>query len=429
MRPIPVAFHIWFIEVHTYGIGLAITFWFALRYFERRVRNAGYPSEWVTGMFLWVIVAAIVGARIMSVIPNWSQYSSDPLQVFAIWQGGLSSFGGLILAVPVGIISARRRCPSIPTVRLLDLVAPVLMAAWGIGRLLGPQLMVNGGGHATQQWFGMYYAGEIGKRLPVPIFQAAMDFTIFGILLLIERWLRNQNPANAASLASAGAKNDAKGAIALATAKLGGAASATVNGAADLETAKVGGGTHAVSGGGLKVGHAHVDGDGGGGSGSGSGSDSDSADDGDTAADDAVATDNATPPGTKTSSASDGNSAADLERRRQLPPAGIIIGAGMVLWGIERFFDERLWLTDPSHVAFILVQVAGIALAVAGLIVLAVKYPALKKWRTQGPTVGGPFLGDPKPAANLQPAGASSAATSSPASASGSKTLASGDSS
>ncbi|MGH9097148.1 MAG: prolipoprotein diacylglyceryl transferase, partial [Acidimicrobiales bacterium] len=133
MRPIPVAFHIWFIEVHTYGIGLAITFWFALRYFERRVRNAGYPWEWITGMFLWVIVAAIVGARIMSVVPNWSQYSSDPLQVFAIWQGGLSSFGGLILAVPVGIISARRRCPSIPTIRLLDLVAPVLMAAWGIG--------------------------------------------------------------------------------------------------------------------------------------------------------------------------------------------------------------------------------------------------------------------------------------------------------
>ena len=32
MRPIPVAFHIWFLEVHTYGIGLALTFWFGLRY-------------------------------------------------------------------------------------------------------------------------------------------------------------------------------------------------------------------------------------------------------------------------------------------------------------------------------------------------------------------------------------------------------------
>ncbi|HEX3839681.1 MAG TPA: prolipoprotein diacylglyceryl transferase family protein [Acidimicrobiales bacterium] len=417
MRPIPVAFHIWFIEVHTYGIGLAITFWFALRYFERRVRNAGYPSEWVTGMFLWVIVAAIVGARIMSVIPNWSQYSSDPLQVFAIWQGGLSSFGGLILAVPVGIISARRRCPSIPTVRLLDLVAPVLMAAWGIGRLLGPQLMVNGGGHATQQWFGMYYAGEVGKRLPVPIFQATMDFAIFGILLLIERWLRSQNPAKVVSLATSGVGSTAKeaaAALAIAIANVGGTASATVNGAADLDTASLGGSTHAMSGNDRDVGLDHT-----------AGGDADS--ETTTTTDSAAAADTATSPDTKTSGVSDGNSAADLERRRQLPPAGIIIGAGMVLWGIERFFDERLWLTDPSHVAFILVQVAGIALAVVGLIVLAVKYPALKKWRTQGPTVGGPFLGDPKPTANLQPAASASASSS--VSATGSKTLASGDSS
>jgi phosphatidylglycerol:prolipoprotein diacylglycerol transferase len=394
MRPIPVAFHIWFIEVHTYGIGLAITFWFALRYFERRVRNAGYPSEWVTGMFLWVIVAAIVGARIMSVIPNWSQYSSDPLQVFAIWQGGLSSFGGLILAVPVGIISARRRCPSIPTIRLLDLVAPVLMAAWGIGRLLGPQLMVNGGGHATHQWFGMYYAGEVGKRLPVPIFQAVMDFSIFGILLLIERWLRSQSPASATSLAIADVAGASIGATDLGAAD----GHALANGVADLETADVGGSAHPLAGAGIDTAH-------------------DAASEGDVGGD------------PKHRGVADGSTAADLERRRQLPPAGIIIGAGMVLWGIERFFDERLWLTDPSHVAFILVQVAGIALAVAGLVVLAVKYPALKKWRTEGPPVGGPFLGDPKPASTRQPATSTSTSTSATGATPRPKTLASGDSS
>ena len=72
MRPIPVAFHIWFLEVHTYGIGLALTFWFGLRYTERRLRKAGYPWQWVTGMFVWVIVAAIVGARALHVLSNLS---------------------------------------------------------------------------------------------------------------------------------------------------------------------------------------------------------------------------------------------------------------------------------------------------------------------------------------------------------------------
>jgi hypothetical protein len=58
-----------------------------------------------------------------------------------------------------------------------------------MGRLLGPQLMVDGGGHPTHQWFGMYYSGQAGRRLPVPIFQSIEDFSVFLILILIERRL------------------------------------------------------------------------------------------------------------------------------------------------------------------------------------------------------------------------------------------------
>jgi hypothetical protein len=292
MRPIPVAFHVWFLEVHTYGIGLALTFWFGLRYTERRLRNAGYPWQWVTGMFLWVIVAAIVGARALHVVSNLSYYSKYPGQVFAIWQGGLSSFGGLLLAVPVAIVSQRRRCPQLATMRFADLMAPVLMACWGMGRLLGPQLMVAGGGHPTNQWFGMYYAGQVGKRLPVPIFQAMEDFAIFGILLLVERWLR----ANAPAPANTGAPVD-----------FGAPAEPPDPGETD----------------------APID----------------------------------TPlPGV-------------------LPPAGIVLAVGMVLWGIERFLDEHLWLGEDGHLGSVLVQGAGIGLAIVGAILLITRIGPLQRWR------------------------------------------------
>jgi hypothetical protein len=49
--------------------------------------------------------------------------------------------------------------------------------------------MVAGGGHPTHQWFGMYYAGQAGKRLPVPVFQALEDFAVFLVLIAIERRL------------------------------------------------------------------------------------------------------------------------------------------------------------------------------------------------------------------------------------------------
>jgi phosphatidylglycerol---prolipoprotein diacylglyceryl transferase len=189
MKPIPVVFHIGPLQVHTYGIGLALTFWFAFTYFERRLKRAGYRTAWLVGVFLWILLAAIVGARVLHVLSNLSYYAHDPAQVLAIWHGGLSSFGGLLFAVPTGIILTRRRCPELPIGRALDLVAPVLMASWALGRLLGPQLMVAGGGHPTHQWFGMYYAGQVGPRLPVPVFQAAEDFCVFLVLIYLERRL------------------------------------------------------------------------------------------------------------------------------------------------------------------------------------------------------------------------------------------------
>ncbi len=205
MKPIPVDFHIGPLQIHTYGIGLAVTFWFAFRYFERRLRKNGYPWQWLTSVFLWIIVAAIVGARAMHVLANLGYYTNQPIEILAVWHGGLSSFGGLILAVPTGILLARKRCPSLPVGRALDLVAPVLMAAWALGRLLGPQLMVAGGGHPTHQWFGMYYADQIGKRVPVPIFQAIECAAIFVLLLLLERALKKRpvHPPNGMVIAAA----------------------------------------------------------------------------------------------------------------------------------------------------------------------------------------------------------------------------------
>ncbi len=194
MKPIPVAFHLGPLQVHTYGIGLALTFWFSYWYFVRRADSQGEPTEWVASAFLWIVVASIVGARVVSVVANLHYYAHHPGDILAVWHGGLSSFGGLAFAVPTGVALARRRCPELVIARGLDLVAPVLMAAWGVGRLLGPQLMIDGGGHPTHAWYGMAYAGQVGDRIPVPLFQSAESFGVFVVLILIERRVRNRPP-------------------------------------------------------------------------------------------------------------------------------------------------------------------------------------------------------------------------------------------
>jgi phosphatidylglycerol---prolipoprotein diacylglyceryl transferase len=192
VKPIPVVFHLGPLTIHTYGLGLALTFYVAFRYLERRLARAGQPTEWVAGMTIAVVIGAILGARAMHVLANWSYYGSHLGEIPLIWRGGLSSFGGLIVAVPIGLAITRRRCPSMARLAGTDLVAPVLMAAWAMGRLLGPQLMVAGGGHPSTAWFAMSYADQIGRRVPVPIIQALEDAATFVVLLVLERALASR---------------------------------------------------------------------------------------------------------------------------------------------------------------------------------------------------------------------------------------------
>ncbi|MGH9100845.1 MAG: hypothetical protein ACRDV8_11535, partial [Acidimicrobiales bacterium] len=76
------------------------------------------------------------------------------------------------------------------------------------------------------------------------------------------------------------------------------------------------------------------------------------------------------------------------------PPAGIVVGSGMVLWGIERVVDEKLWLAYPGQLGDVLVEAAGLALAIAGVVVLVV---ARRRWRVwleaeEARTTGAPVV-------------------------------------
>jgi phosphatidylglycerol:prolipoprotein diacylglycerol transferase len=191
VKPVPVVFHIGPLAVHTYGIGLAITFIFGLFYTNRRLRARGLPTAWMDRAFLWIVAAAIVGARVVHVVANFGQYyAAHPGQIVAVWNGGLSSYGGLLFAVPTGLWLARRHCREIYGLAGMDFIAPVLMACWSMGRILGPNFEISGGGLPTHAWYGLAYAGEVGPRIPVPIFQCLQSFGILVVLLILERWVQ-----------------------------------------------------------------------------------------------------------------------------------------------------------------------------------------------------------------------------------------------
>lgn len=187
MSGVPTTLHLGPLTFHLYGFGLAIAAYVSYWYMRRRLERAGLSLEPFARFAGWLVASGLLGARIAHVATNWSYYQGHPARWLAIWQGGLASFGGIALALPVGLYLARRYWPATSLARFSDLVVPALVAGWALGRVLGPQFMYQGGGHLTHQWFGLRYAGQVGKRVPVPLIQGAEDALLWLGLLWAER--------------------------------------------------------------------------------------------------------------------------------------------------------------------------------------------------------------------------------------------------
>jgi len=179
---LPLVWHLGPFAFHLYGLGLGIAALVAYEYARRRLTSVGLD---LTHFGPWtgaVLVAGLVGARIAHVATNWSYYAHQPSAIVAVWNGGLASFGGIALALPVGLWLFKRWWPGVDVLRFTDALVPALVAGWAVGRVLGPQFMPDGGGHLTHQWFGLHYQGQVGKRVPVPLFQGAEDGLLWALL-------------------------------------------------------------------------------------------------------------------------------------------------------------------------------------------------------------------------------------------------------
>jgi phosphatidylglycerol:prolipoprotein diacylglycerol transferase len=128
------------LPIYGYGVMLVVGFLLALELAKFLARRGGLDPETFVNAGLIALVAGVVGARLSHVIENWPQYT-DPARSFGanffdavnIRSGGLTFYGGLILAFPIVIAyGIRKRVP----IRLgMDIVAPCIMIGLGIGRV------------------------------------------------------------------------------------------------------------------------------------------------------------------------------------------------------------------------------------------------------------------------------------------------------
>ena len=131
----PELFEIPFIHLTVRSFGVMMVIGFLLGFFllGRMGRKISSNPQLITNLALYCLLAGVVGARVFYVVHHFNQLQNPWASMFAVWQGGLEFYGGVIFAIPVIILYSRHY--KLPIRQCLDIMAIALILGLSFGRL------------------------------------------------------------------------------------------------------------------------------------------------------------------------------------------------------------------------------------------------------------------------------------------------------
>lgn len=183
----PEIFSIGPITVRWYGLLFALGFLLGYQLVERMFKKEGIPLDWLEKLFMYTLIATVIGARLGHVIfYGWEFYSQHPAEILKIWHGGLASHGATI-----GILAAlyfySKKVSKKSMLWILDRVAiPVALAGFFIrtGNLMNSEII---GTQTDLAWGFQFVRASIyeplAARHPAQLYEALCYLFSFGILM------------------------------------------------------------------------------------------------------------------------------------------------------------------------------------------------------------------------------------------------------
>jgi phosphatidylglycerol:prolipoprotein diacylglycerol transferase len=129
----PILVDLGFASIGTYGFALVVAYLSAIWFGVRRARQEGIPPGQILDLSVWLLVGAIVGAKLLLVLVDWRQYAADPRSLLGIIRLGGVFYGGLILSVLTGLWYMRRK--GLDTWQVCDILAPSIALGQAVGRI------------------------------------------------------------------------------------------------------------------------------------------------------------------------------------------------------------------------------------------------------------------------------------------------------
>jgi phosphatidylglycerol:prolipoprotein diacylglycerol transferase len=132
----PILFSFCGIEIRGYGFFAAVAFVSAVVYVSQRIKKSNEQIMTVDqfySFFAFLILFAIVGARVLYILTDIKYYISHPLKIFYIWEGGIVYYGGFIAGTIFTIFYAKFR--KINILKFADILAPAIALGHFFGRI------------------------------------------------------------------------------------------------------------------------------------------------------------------------------------------------------------------------------------------------------------------------------------------------------
>lgn len=205
----PIALQVGPLAVHWYGITYLVAFGLFLFLGQRRLRHEPYASmtgeqAWrrqdVEDILFYGVLGVVLGGRLgYCFFYKPGYYLSHPLDIFAVWQGGMSFHGGMLGVVVAMLWFARSRHK--PWLQVADFVAPCVptgLAAGRVGNFINGELWGRVA-DPSLPWAMVFPGGGNVPRHPSQVYQ----FLLEGLLLFTLLWLYARKPRCTGQVASA----------------------------------------------------------------------------------------------------------------------------------------------------------------------------------------------------------------------------------
>jgi phosphatidylglycerol:prolipoprotein diacylglycerol transferase len=129
----PELFHVGFIHLRSYGLMMAVAFVVGTFLALRESRRLGLDEDKVVNVILVTLVASVLGARMLYVLEHLPEFRREWTSALALWQGGLTLYGGIAAGTFAGLVAARRM--NLPVWITADALTPALALGTMFGRI------------------------------------------------------------------------------------------------------------------------------------------------------------------------------------------------------------------------------------------------------------------------------------------------------